>query len=56
MHALVKVALKVSYPESYPDVLPELYLSPVEGDLEADEMETLGDQLKNIVSRNSPTQ
>lgn len=45
---LVKVLLKVEYPESYPDELPKLSLLALEGNLEDDEMDLLIEELETI--------
>lgn len=46
---LVKLLLRIVYPEAYPDVTPEMILSPTEGELETSEMDSLINQLKSVV-------
>lgn len=45
----VKLLLEIIYPEKYPDVIPEMALTPTEGELETSEMDSLIDQLKSVV-------
>jgi len=45
----VKLTLTVDYPDTYPDDIPILSLEPSEGDLEADEVESLLDGMKAVV-------
>ena len=46
----VKLALTVHYTDNYPDELPELFLDPIEGEVDEDEIKTLLDNAQAIVS------
>ena len=48
----MKLTLDVRYPDGYPDTLPELSLEPLEGDLEAHELQHLLEELNRVVSQN----
>jgi len=48
----VKLLLEIIYPEKYPDVIPEMTLTPTEGELETSEMDSLIDQLKSVGEEN----
>lgn len=49
MFQLVKVTLTVRYSDKYPDVLPSLSLDSLEGSLEDHEIETLLNELSEVV-------
>jgi len=45
----VKLELHVHFSDDYPDVLPDLTLSPLEGEVDESEMVHLLDELKKVV-------
>lgn len=49
LHPTVKLTLDVRYPDEYPDVLPELELTPAEGDFDDAELDHLRSELQTVV-------
>lgn len=43
------MVLDVRYPEGYPDTLPELTITPLEGELEEEELQHLLSELHKVV-------